>query len=61
MPDIYVFMKAQEKAEDAGKYEFVCPLCGGKAWWERKLLHSKLVGGCRDCGMNLEEYEAWMI
>lgn len=29
------FWKAQDKAEKEGKNEFVCPLCGGKAWWSR--------------------------
>ena len=27
--------EAQEKAEQEGKNEFICPSCGGKAWWSR--------------------------
>lgn len=27
--------EAQDKAEQEGKNEFICPSCGGKAWWSR--------------------------
>lgn len=29
------FREAQDKAEQEGKNEFICPWCGGKAWWYR--------------------------
>ncbi len=29
------FWKAKDEAEKEGNNEFICPLCGGKAWWSR--------------------------
>lgn len=53
MNDIFVkakkFSKAQRRAEKKGQDEFVCPLCGGSAWWARMLLDNRLNCGCKNC------------
>ena len=43
------FWKAQDKAEKEGKNEFVCPLCGGKAWWYRFECNGHINCGCDTC------------
>lgn len=43
------FSEAQMEAEKAGKKDFVCPLCGGKAWWGRSDINNHLHCGCYDC------------
>lgn len=43
------FAEAQKKAEKAGKEQFVCPLCGGNAWWGRSNINNHLHYGCKDC------------
>ena len=47
--DIFTFFKAQHEAEENGKQEFVCPLCGGHAHWGRAY-NNHLHTGCRDFG-----------
>lgn len=44
------FMEAQREAEDAGKNQFVCPICGGTAWWDRSISNNHLHAGCEKCG-----------
>lgn len=55
--DIYesieLFTKAQEKAEKNNKEEFVCPLCGGEAWWGRAESNNHLHAGCKKCGFRI--------
>lgn len=46
---VIAFMKAQITAENEGKKEFVCPICGGKAYWGRSSYNNHLHSGCRDC------------
>lgn len=47
--------EAQEEAEKRGKHEFVCPLCGGEAWWFRVPGNKHLRCGCRKCGIRMME------
>lgn len=55
MKDIKKFLTAQKKAEKAGKYEFDCPLCGGKAVWARSDWNNHLHCGCKSCGFQVME------
>lgn len=52
---IAAFMKAQQEAEQEGRHEFTCPLCGGKAEWGRARGNNHLHCGCRDCGFRMME------
>lgn len=52
---IVLFMKAQMEAEKKGEEEFVCPLCGGEAWWGRSSYNNHLHCGCRKCGFKMME------
>ena len=47
------FWEAQDKAEKEGKNEFVCPLCGGKAWWSKSKYNGHIHCGCDSCGFLL--------
>ena len=49
------FLAAFSKAEDAGEKEFVCPLCGGKAFWGRSPGNGHIHAGCDGCGMRIME------
>ena len=53
--DIIKFMKEQESAEINGKNSFVCPLCGGEAWWVRSIYNNHLHCGCKKCGFKMME------
>jgi len=55
MDDIFDFLKAQTEAEEKGEKEFVCPLCGGKAWWGRSSYNNHLHCGCKKCGFKMME------
>ena len=44
------FLEDQDKAEKEGKSEFVCPLCGEKAWWSRSEYNGHIHCGCDTCG-----------
>lgn len=44
------FTDAQRQAEKAGEEQFVCPLCGGEAWWGRSSYNNHLHCGCHGCG-----------
>lgn len=59
MDDIFgwtdAFIEAQREAEKEGKNEFICPLCGGDAWWGRAEVNNHLHCGCRKCGYLLME------
>lgn len=44
------FIKAQQEAEKHNKEEFICPLCGGSAWWGRAKINNHLHTGCEKCG-----------
>lgn len=55
MDDVFKFMKAQQDAEEEGEEEFVCPICGGKAWWGRSYINGHLHCGCQDCGIRVIE------
>ena len=45
------FMKAKNEAEEKGEKDFVCPLCGGKAWWNRH--ENIMMSGCMKCGFRV--------
>ena len=49
------FLKAHHEAEEAGKEEFTCPVCGGDAWWGRAAINGHLHCGCEKCGMKVIE------
>lgn len=49
------FMQAQQKAEERGEYEFICPLCGATAIWGRSTYNNHLHCGCTGCGMRMME------
>lgn len=51
--DIESFYGAQCEAEQAGKQEFKCPLCGGNAWRSRADSNGHLHCGCYDCGFKI--------
>ena len=50
-----MFLQAQQEAEVAGEHEFICPLCGGKAWWSRTMRNNNLHCGCEKCGYRIME------
>ena len=45
------YMQAQQEAEDQGKKEFICPDCGGMAWWSRCEENHHLYTECSICGI----------
>lgn len=49
------FMQSQQKAEERGEYEFICPLCGATAIWGRSTYNNHLHCGCTGCGMRMME------
>lgn len=53
--DLVLFMSAQAAAEQAGKREFICPLCGGAAGWGRSGYNGHLRVRCRSCGFRILE------
>ena len=56
MPDkIIAFMQAQREAEEEGREEFTCPLCGGTAFWGRARVNNHLHCGCKGCGFRMME------
>ena len=46
-------LDAQARAEGKGEDCFPCPVCGGRARWERTVKSNRLVCGCKKCGMYL--------
>lgn len=55
MDDIVKFIKAQQEAEERGEEDFVCPICGGAAWWGRSDYNNHLHCGCEGCGIRMIE------
>lgn len=53
--EIITFIKAQQKAEQEGRYEFTCPLCGATAKWGRTPYNNHLYCGCQGCGFKMME------
>lgn len=49
------FCAAQHYAEKTGEHSFVCPLCGGEAWWGRSTYNNHLHCGCKKCGFTMME------
>lgn len=49
--DIAKFIEAQQKAEAEGKKEFVCPICGSIASWDRAESNKHLHSRCKGCGV----------
>lgn len=52
---IFSILKAQDEAEDNGKEEFTCPLCGGEAYWFRSMYNNHLHIRCKNCSMRMDE------
>jgi transcription elongation factor Elf1 len=55
MDSLYKYLKAEQEAEENGKQEFTCPLCGGEAFWVRSPYNGHKHSGCRKCGMRVME------
>lgn len=55
MDEIFVFLEAMQEAEEQGEHEFMCPLCGGDAWWKRSNYNGHFHAGCDKCGMLVME------
>lgn len=54
--NMFLFLEAQKKAEENGKEEFTCPICGGKAIWGRATgYNNHLHTRCNDCGFAIME------
>lgn len=53
MEDLFAFLKARSEAEDKGEHEFVCPLCGEKAHWERSNYNGHLRAWCEKCDIKV--------
>lgn len=49
------FMEAQQAAEEEGRQEFTCPLCGEKAMWGRSPYNNHLHCSCKGCGIRMME------
>ncbi len=52
--NIKKLMLEQVDAEIAGKSEFQCPVCSGKAVWSRDNSGKRLSCRCHGCGMYFE-------
>ena len=48
-------LTAQAQAEERGNTTFPCPVCGGEAYWGRRVGNGRLLCGCKKCGMYLRE------
>lgn len=55
MDDIKKFLTAQQEAEEKGEESFVCPICGGSAWWGRSDYNNHLHCACEGCGIVIME------
>ena len=55
MVKIKKYLEALEKAEEEGKQQFDCPLCGGKAWWTRSEYNGHRHSCCASCGFYVGE------
>ena len=55
MDSIFKYLKAEQQAEAEGKKEFMCPLCGGKAWWLRSGFNGHRHSRCTRCGFYVGE------
>ena len=51
--DLKKLMIAQVKAEILGESEFRCPVCGGRAVWNRENSGGQMSCCCHGCGMYL--------
>lgn len=45
------------KAEILGNREFTCPVCGGRAVWNRENRGKRMICRCHGCGMYLQGTE----
>ena len=51
----FKFMEAMQEAERKGEKEFICPLCGGKARWDRASCNGHKHSLCTACGFSVDE------
>ena len=49
------FIEAITKAENDGKNDFICPICGGTAHFERARINGHLHAKCDGCGTKMME------
>ena len=52
---LFKWLQAEIEAEEKGEHEFICPLCGGNAWWRRSIINNHKWSKCNDCGFTLGE------
>jgi predicted RNA-binding Zn-ribbon protein involved in translation (DUF1610 family) len=55
MDSIMRYIKAEIEAVEKGEQEFICPLCGGDAFWVSSPYNGHKHSGCRKCGMKVME------
>ncbi len=49
------FTATQQEAEKAGTETFICPICGGTAYWGRAEGNNHLHCGCNSCDIRIME------
>ena len=55
--DLKKLLLAQTKAELSGRTDFICPVCGGRAVWNRQNRGERMRCQCHGCGMYLQGVE----
>lgn len=55
--DLKKLLLAQIKAEISGRTDFICPVCGGRAVWNRENHGERMRCQCHGCGMYLQGAE----
>lgn len=55
--DLKKLLLAQIKAEISGRTDFICPVCGGRAVWNRENRGERMRCQCHGCGMYLQGVE----
>ncbi len=55
MEEIFAFLEAQHDAEEKGKHEFTCPICGGQAEWQRSNYNGHIRAWCKGCNFKMME------
>lgn len=55
MDDIIEYIKALNEAQEQGKTDFICPICGGTAHWSVSQDNGHTHSKCDGCGMRVME------